>query len=250
MTRERSNRFFQNLPSDTAIGNDPAEQRLLREYGAVFVARDVIPPDRVVFEGEDDVTAFHRRLEIAGARIGEFRIELQKQAMDKLLAARAEAEEARLTISPRGADSGRRNYAGTIELWNSRLEPALQHWVQKGRMTEKEAEAIRSLPPLEQVREVFALESEGIYFAKDLSKSIIYSVAPPGASQHLSLLAFDVAEYDDPRVRDILARHFWHQTVTSDLPHFTFLGVGTDQLPALGLKRIDDYDRVFWVPDI
>ena len=45
-----------------------------------------------------------------------------------------------------------------------------------------EAARIRGLTPYEQVPEVFRLESQGIYFAKDLSKSIIYSVAPPGAS--------------------------------------------------------------------
>jgi hypothetical protein len=100
------------------------------------------------------------------------------------------------------------------------------------------------------VPEVFTLEEQGMFFAKDLSKSIIYSVAPPGTSQHLSLLAFDVKEFDDRRIRDLLARHGWFQTVVSDLPHFTFLGVEENELPGLGLKNITSIDRSFWVPDI
>ena len=94
------------------------------------------------------------------------------------------------------------------------------------------------------------MEAEGIYFAKDLSKSVIYSVAPPGASQHLSLLALDVAEFNDPNVRRILSKHRWYQTVVSDLPHFTFLGISEDELPKLGLKIVTNDDREFWIPDL
>jgi hypothetical protein len=242
--------FFRTLATDFATVDDASHELLLREYGAVFVARNVIVPDRVVFADEDEVSAFQSRLETASARLGDFEIELQRAAMDALLEARSEAESNGLSITPRGADSGRRNYAGTVELWKSRVEPALKHWVEKGRLTEGQAESLRSLSPFEQVPEVLSLESEGIYFAKDLSKSIIYSVAPPGASQHLSMLAFDVAEFDDARVRAILAKHHWYQTVTSDLPHFTFLGVEAGELAGLGLKRVTSGDREFWVPDI
>jgi hypothetical protein len=124
------------------------------------------------------------------------------------------------------------------------------HWVEKERITQEQADAIRELPPFKQVPEVFALEEQGIFFAKDLSKSIIYSVAPPGASQHLSLLAFDVAEFDNARVREILADNYWYQTVTSDLPHFTFLGVAESELADLGLRLVENSSRRFWLPDV
>ncbi len=117
-------------------------------------------------------------------------------------------------------------------------------------MTREQADHISQLTAYEQVAEVFALEEDGIFFAKDLSKSIIYSVAPPGASQHLSLLAFDVTEHNDMGVRRILAQHHWYQTVVSDLPHFTFLGVSEGELPGLGLKKIARGEREFWIPDI
>jgi hypothetical protein len=100
------------------------------------------------------------------------------------------------------------------------------------------------------VPEIFALEEKGIYFAKDLSKSIIYSVAPPGASQHLAMLAFDVAEFADPEIRRLLADHYWYQTVASDLPHFTYLGVAEEELPGLGLEKVEISGFSFWIPGV
>ena len=64
------------------------------------------------------------------------------------------------------------------------------------------------------------------------------------------MLAFDVAEFSDPKVRAILADNYWYQTVTSDLPHFTYLGVPETELPRLGLKKVAFAERDFWVPDI
>jgi hypothetical protein len=251
MLSAMSEDFFRHLPNSLMIGDDPAERRLLREYGSVFVARGgVVPPDRVIFKDDTDVRRFQSQLDISRETIGGFQLELQSEAMRRLLAAIADAGEAGLSINPRGPDSAARDYGGTIDLWNSRVEPALIHWVAEGRLSRDQADRIRSLPPFRQVPEVFKLEEDGIYFAKDLSKSIIYSVAPPGASQHLSLLAFDVAEFNDPDVRRILANQFWYQTVVSDLPHFTFLGVEENELSELGLMCVGHNDREFWVPAV
>jgi len=155
-----------------------------------------------------------------------------------------------MTITPRGSDASKRNYAGTVTNWASRVNPGLDHWTGNGRITADEARRIRSLSPFEQVPEIFKLEAQGIYFAKDLSKSIIYSVAPPGTSQHLSMLALDVNEHENAKVRQILAKHGWFQTVVSDLPHFTFLGVPESDLPKRGLKKRTDGGRTYWLPDI
>ena len=247
----KEKRFFKNLPAGFVLGEDAAQQRLFREYGAIFVARGgVVAPNKVVFRDAAEVDEFQSRLDIAEGEVGEFSLELQAVAMDALLAAIAEAADSDLSITPRGADSARRNYDDTIELWKTRVEPALEHWVNNGRLISEKADMIRSLAPFEQVPEVFALEEDGIFFSKDLSKSIIYSVAPPGASQHLSLLAFDVSEFDDPAVRDILAKHYWYQTVVSDLPHFTYLGVRREELHGLGLQLVENNGHEFWVPDV
>ncbi|HKX83459.1 MAG TPA: hypothetical protein VJL58_04495 [Pyrinomonadaceae bacterium] len=240
--------FYNRLPADMNLSGT-VEERLLPEYGAVFVTQ-AVPPPTIVFENEAAVSSFQDTLEIGYANIGGFDLELQKPAMNALLAAAAEASDEGLSISPRGADSARRNYLGTVELWASRVEPALDHWLAAERISAEQAANIRSLSPFGQVPEVFKLEREGIWFAKDLSKSIIYSVAPPGTSQHLSMLAFDVAEFDQPQVREILAKHGWYQTVVSDLPHFTFLGMNEGELSNSGLKQIAHLEREFWIPDI
>ncbi|MDT7602584.1 MAG: hypothetical protein QOF61_581, partial [Acidobacteriota bacterium] len=95
-----------------------------------------------------------------------------------------------------------------------------------------------------------ALEESGIFFSKEFAKSILYSVAAPGASQHLAMLAFDAVEFKESRVRSTFARHGWFQTVRNDLPHFTFLGVREKDLPDLGLKRVEDCGQVFWIPNL
>jgi hypothetical protein len=173
---------------------------------------------------------------------------LQTAAAEALNAARDEARAQDLDITPRDTDAAARDYAYTVKLWISRVNPGLDHWVEKGRLHPAEAERIRALPSRQQTIAVLQLEGQGMFFSKDFSKSILCSVAPPGASQHLALLAFDVKEHQDPRVREILARHGWYQTVQRDEPHFTYLGVSQSELPSLGLIRKNVNHRIYWVP--
>jgi hypothetical protein len=249
-TQSTATGFTANLPEGFKAPTDDAGRLLLKEYGSVFMARGgVTPPKTVVFRDQAEVTAFQNSLKTSSESIGGFNLELQAAAMDGLRKAIADAKAAGLSINPRDKDSAKRSYDETIELWNSRVDPALKHWVSNGKMTQAQADKLKSLSPYEQVREVLKLEQQGIYFAKDLSKSIIYSVAPPGTSQHLSMLAMDVKEHEDPKVRDILAKHGWYQTVISDLPHFTYLGVPDSELSKLGLKKTSDNGRTFWIPE-
>lgn len=243
--------FGANLPEGFIQPTDDTGQKLLKEYGAVFVARGgAVPPNAVVFRDEAEVSAFQARVGSLQGTIGGVSIELQSAAMKSLGNAVADSTQSKLSITPRGADAAKRSYQDTVGLWASRVDPGLMHWAGEGRISAADAQRIGSMPPYEQVPEIFKLESQGIYFSKDLSKSIIYSVAPPGSSQHLSMLALDVSEHDDSKVRSTLAKHGWFQTVVSDLPHFTFLGVAENDLPKLGLKKVNDGGRVFWVPEI
>lgn len=246
-----SNIFAKNLPSDFAAPTDEVGRRLLKEYGAVFIARGgAVAPRTVVFKNDVEVSAFQSTAGSSRETIGGISIELQPAAMKALKDAVAQASEQGLTITPRGTDAAKRSYDDTVGLWKSRVYPGLDHWAKQGRVTDADANRIRSLTPYEQVSEIFKLEEQGIYFSKDLKKSIIYSVAPPGTSQHLSMLALDVAEFDNAEIRSMLAKHGWFQTVVSDLPHFTFLGVEESQLKDLGLKKVTSGDRVFWLPDL
>lgn len=243
--------FLERVPQIVIEDPSPVTQLLLREYGSVFVAGNgVVPPPVVVFPDADAVDAYQQTLDKQTANIGGFDLTLQRAAMGGLLTAAEEAEACGTSITPRGPDSAARDYADTIGLWHSRVEPALVHWVEQGRLEPERADEIRSLSPFEQVPVVFELERQGIFFAKDLSKSIIYSVAPPGASQHLSMLAFDLKEFAEADACRLMNRHGWFQTVVSDLPHFTYLGAAEEDLPSLGLRRVESAGRVFWIPEL
>ena len=232
--------------------SDPVSRRILEEYGAVFVAdKKVLPPPVCVFTTEEQVTRFQDAAGVESEVIGFDEIELQPEALKKLNKARAEAQKEGLDITPRdGAEAARRNYEDSVRLWNSRFEPALNYWLGQGRLTTEQVAHLRSLPLSQQIAEVLELEKTGIYFSKDLSKSILYSIAAPGTSQHIHMLAFDVNEFENPRVREIMAKHGWFQTVLSDLPHFTFLGLKQKDLPKHGLRSVEINGQVFWIPNV
>ena len=232
--------------------DDRVARRVLHDYGAMFLGnKNILPPPVCVFTSEAEVSEFQKAAGHAAANIGGDVIELQPAAMTALLKARAVARAEGRDISPRdGAEAARRSYADTVRLWNSRFLPALDHWQELGRLNQAQTEALRRLPIAEQVPEVLELEKDGIFFSKDFSKSVLYSIAAPGTSQHIAMLAFDANEFLDERVRQILSDHGWFQTVLSDLPHFTYLGLQEEELAARGLKCVEANGQRFWIPDV
>lgn len=236
------------LPEDCY---DEVGQRIVAEYGAVFVAQDVKPPTRCLFADEAATQDFQGQSELSQTvTVRGVRMTLQSQALSLFGAAYNEGLRTGVKLTPRGADAAQRSWGKTVELWHSRVAPALTHWTQRGNVTPAEAARIRALAVREQVAAVLELEAQGLYFSKDLAKSILFSVAAPGSSQHIALLALDITEFESPRARALLAKYGWFQTVRSDLPHFTFLGVSEDQLPALGLRLEIVNGHRFWLPDL
>jgi hypothetical protein len=204
-----------------------------------------------VFTNEEQVTKFQDDAGVSAEYIAYDTVELQPEALKQLLKAREQALKEGLDITPRdGAEAARRNYEDSVRLWNSRFDPALDYWLEQGRLTADEVTRLRALPLKQQIAEVLELEKNGIYFSKDLSKSILYSIAAPGTSQHIHMLAFDVNEFENPRIREIMAKHGWFQTVLSDLPHFTFLGLKEKDLPKHGLRSVEANGQVFWIPNV
>jgi hypothetical protein len=232
--------------------SEPVARRLLAEYGAMFLAEtDVLVPPVCVFRSAAEVEEFQLRAQPRATMIGDTVIELQSAALLALEQARGAALAAGLDITPRGgAEAARRSYEDTLRLWTSRVEPALDHWRAQSCLSATEVARLRALAPAEQIAAVLTLEARGLFCSKDFAKSILYSVAAPGASQHLALLALDVTEFTNAEVRAMLARHGWFQTVQSDLPHFTFLGVHEKELHGLGLSRLEEHGQSFWVPNV
>jgi hypothetical protein len=239
-------------PERICPASDPVARRVLEAYGAMFLAnKKVMTPPVCIFQSDEEVAQFQEQAGYRSETIGFDQIELQPEAMKQLLKAREEAQKESLDITPRdGVEAARRSYEDSLELWDSRFLPALEYWLAQGRLTVAQVARLKSLPLRNQIAEVLDLEKSGIYFSKDLSKSILYSIAAPGTSQHIAMLAFDVNEFENPRVREILGKHGWFQTVLSDLPHFTFLGLKEKDLPQNGLKRTEVDGQTFWIPNI
>ncbi len=237
-----------------ATVSSAVESRLFSEYGAIFLTR-AVPPPKIIFRDSSEVASFQSSLALGSAMLGDHFIELQQEAMSALLRAAAYINEANGAITARAEDAGRRSYDDTVRLWTRNVTRGLEHWQEEGRITSGRAQEIIALAPADQVSVILALEDEEqLYFGTFFDKSILYSVAAPGASQHLALLAFDVAEFEDSEVERALARFGWHRTVASDFPHFTYLGHEEEALPRLGLKKIarpyKERDYFFWVPEL
>lgn len=251
--REPSRPGAQRISFDSVcpVEKNPLARRVLFEYGSIFTSTtEVRLPGTCIFADEVDVEDFQSNLKIKKVAFGAVPIELQLIAMEQLEKARAEALRMGLKFTPLdGSIAGRRSYADTVRIWNSRFYRALDHWTRRGKISAEDAEKARSAPVRKQVDMVSAWEAKGYYFSTDFSKSIFYSVAPPGTSQHLSLLAFDVVEAGNPAVRRILNKYGWFQTIRTDQPHFTFLGVDESELPRRGLKNVVHQGNSYWVPN-
>jgi hypothetical protein len=246
-------RFLASLPQGFQVPpeSDEAGTRLLAYYGAVFVARGgAMQSPVLMFSDEEAVIKWQASLTTDKMTIRKTIVELQSVAFSALMAAKAEAEAKKIEITPRGTDPARRDYKETVKWWESRVVPGLDHWVAAGKLVNREARRIRELSPADQVPEIFRLEENGLFFGGNFSRTILSSVAPPGASQHISMLAVDINEDENAAVRAILAKHGWFQTVLLDTPHFTYLGVLEKELPELGLQKVSLAGRDYWIPDL
>ncbi len=252
--RVTNRKFLTYLRNDFSLPDDADETslRILSDYGAMFVVPDNIKvPPSCILANEEEVQAFQNQATFVTESIGGVKIELQPVAMNAFLAARAEAKKLKLDITPRGGSvAARRSYADTVRLWYTRVSPALKYWYKRGRLSRQQIQELQQLSAPEQVPHILEWEKSGLFFSKDLSKSILYSIAAPGSSQHNAMLAIDISQFRNEQVRRILAKHGWFQTVYSDLPHFTYLGLPEGDLPARGLHAVKLGNQIFWIPVI
>ncbi len=244
--------FYSHIPASIRAQADRSwvARELLNDYGAMYVARGVKLPPGLIFSGSRATQQWQHAAPHSAAQMDGIRVVLQTPALRALLAARAQARREGLRLEPRGPDAARRGFAQTARLWESRVRPALVYWRRQGRLAPAQAEHIARLSPVRQVPVVLRLERQGIWFSTDFNKTILDSVAAPGTSQHIAMLAFDLREYSQPRLWKILNQHGWFQTITTDLPHFTYLGWPPSRLPGLGLRRVRAYGHIFWIPNL
>lgn len=234
------------------IAGDELRQRVLAEYGSVFAASpDVALPETCIFLDPDSVATFQKTLVTSQLDVGPHQIELQRPAAKDLYAAQLKAVSiGRRLAALDGAIAGSRSFYDSLRIWNKRFIPALEYWVANGAVTPEQEVEIRNMSLTDQARAVFRLERSGYLFGTGRSRSIFASTAPPGTSHHLFMLAFDVGNYADAGIRRILNDHGWYQTIVDDPPHFTYLGLPENELPARGLKHVRAGGFSYWVPNL
>ena len=234
------------------ISTDIIAMRVLQSYGSVFVARDTIKlPETCVARGDGEIRKFQQKIEKTSLEVHGIQLEFQTPAATALQSSMDEAAMLGLQITPLdGAIAGGRSYGDTLMLWNSRVFPALEFWIRRGRLSPDSRDEIGRLDLHKKIEKILDWESQGIYFSTDRSRSILTSTAPPGTSQHLYLVAFDVTEFWNPQVRSILNRNGWFQTVIDDPAHFTYLGFSEADLPSRGLIAVAKGGYQYWAPDL
>ena len=234
------------------ISSGVVPRRVFTEYGAMFSAHEsIVVPDTCIYPGEADVLRYQATITTDVLEFGTVRIELQRPAAEKLRSAVTEAESSGMRITPLdGAIAGRRSFGQTLMLWNSRFIPGLEFWIKRGRLAESDRNDITALELPKKIEKVLEWESRGIFFSTSRTRSILTSTAPPGASQHLAMIAFDVVEYGSADVQAVLNRNGWYQTIVDDPPHFTYIGVAEIELPSRGLRSVYKGGYKYWVPNL
>jgi hypothetical protein len=233
------------------VSTDIVAMRVLQSYGSMFAAADGVKlPETCVSKGDGEVRKFQQKLDKKTVEINGVQMEFQAAAADALQTSIDAATASGMSITPLdGAIAGGRTYGDTLMLWNSRVFPALEFWIRRGRLSPDARDEIGRLDLRQKIEKILEWESQGIYFSTDRTRSILTSTAPPGTSQHLYLLAFDVTEFWNPQVRAILNQNGWYQTVVDDPAHFTYLGCPEADLPSRGLKAIAKAGHIYWAPN-
>jgi len=233
------------------IAANKAARRVLMEYGAMFAASDrVTVPPVCIFQDQVAVQAFHQRLETTELNVDGAAIRLQTPAAKSMATLLESAGALNLHIRPLdGAVAGGRDFADTSRIWNSRVEPALEYWTRRGKISVEDGSTFRSLPLKDQIEKIIQWEESGLLFGTGRGICIFSSTAPPGTSQHLSLIAFDVAPPVTSIVRTLFNANGWYQTVRGDVSHFTYLGLVESELPKRGLVAVRYNGVVYWIPN-
>ena len=142
----------------------PVEQRLFAEYGALFVTT-ATPPPTIIFADAAEVDAFQSQLTVGRARLGDYEMTLQTEALDALIRAASEMNDHEGQITARAADSGARSYQDTLNLWTRNVTRGLDHWEAEARITSARAAQIRQLAAVEQVSLILEIEAREQLFS-------------------------------------------------------------------------------------
>ncbi len=186
------------------------EYIMLRQYGAPFVNLNsgIKLPPKVFFPNPEETRTYQASLVMGKVNSGN-NCFLQKAAADAFNIA-----DKQINIplkSGYGAGDCTRTYETNLRFWKKYANNNTLERVKQGRET-----------------------------------AILNVVAPPGTSQHLWGLAIDLRVATATQ-RKALNQNGWFQTVETDLPHWTYLGVPEEKLPDFGFNKKIVRGITYWL---
>lgn len=189
------------------------EYILLRKYGAVFVNQDPETklPEKVIIANEQETKEFQSTLTMIKVN-GTKDCYLQQTA--GLALNKAKALQNIPLKSGYGSGDCTRTFTTNLRFWYKYANDRTLEKVRQGKET-----------------------------------AILSVVAPPGTSQHLWDLAIDL-RVSNQKQRQALNQNGWFQTVESDIPHWTYLGLTEEQLPLFGFQKKLVRGITYWLTPI
>lgn len=186
------------------------EYILLKTYGAALIEPNHIAklPSTVLLNNEQETQAFQNTLTMVKVNDTNDCF-LQAAAANALNQARS--QENIPLKSGYGSGDCTRTYATNLRFWHKYANQNTLEKVKQGQET-----------------------------------TILSTVAPPGASQHLWGLAIDL-RISNQKQRQTLNQHGWFQTVVNDIPHWTYLGLTEQDLMNSGLINHIERGISYWV---
>ena len=189
------------------------EYILLRKYGAVFVNQEpeIKLPEKVILANEQETKEFQSTLKTIKVN-GTNDCYLQQAA--GLALNKAKTLQNIPLKSGYGSGDCTRTFTTNLRFWQKYANDRTLEKVRQGKET-----------------------------------AILGIVAPPGTSQHLWGLAIDL-RVSSQKQRQALNQNGWFQTVESDIPHWTYLGLTETQLPLFGFQKKLVRGITYWVTPI
>ena len=186
------------------------EYIMLQQYGAPFITQNstIKLPPKVFFPTPEETRAYQASLMMAKVNSGN-NCFLQKGAADAFNIA-----DKQINIplkSGYGGGDCTRTYETNLRFWRKYANNNTLERVKQGRET-----------------------------------AILKIVAPPGTSQHLWGLAIDL-RVSNAVQRKALNQNGWFQTVETDVPHWTYLGVPEEKLPDFGFSKKIVRGITYWL---
>lgn len=239
-----------NQPFKCDYENDEVQKRILFEYGAVYVSKEAILPEKCRLLNQNEVVNFASKFKKQENKLTELgNFYLQPKAKESLLTVFSEVGGYILVA---------RNWNGTTTHSESLKRDLNDDWAQRtffqtkcnwlGLGKEKDLKACKRAA-------LGVIRADNINIK---SKPKMLSVAIPGASQHHLGLAIDVNDKTggnglicgDACV-EALEKNGWFRTVRYDRFHYTYLGYKKNELQSLGLKQVKCRDTfTYWVPNV